>query len=154
MFDVLPEILRKSRRGMCPTCGAPLQLAEAGRNVRCNFCGGDCKLEHRLRKLEPEVQLDEIAQPDRTKGVTRWLSRQGKREQCECPGCGSSFEPQADHSHQKCPYCGSESKLEARLAALTTHNTQGPQQRTEADRLNQQRRLIDYPWDIWTEQLC
>lgn len=154
MFDVLPEILRKSRRGMCPTCGAPLKLIEAGRDARCDFCGGDCRLEHRLRKLEPEVGLDEAPKRDRVKGVTRWLSPKGKREQCECPGCGNSFAPETDHSHQKCPYCGSESKLEARLAALTPHNTQGPQRRTEADRLNQSRDKIDYPWDVWTEQLC
>jgi len=154
MFDVIPEILRKSRRGMCPTCGAPLKLVEAGRNTRCDFCGGDCKLEHRLRTLEPEVGLDPVQHTDRVKGATRWLSLKGKREQCECPGCGNSFEPVADHSHQKCPYCGSESKLEARLTVLTPDNVQAPQQRTEADRLNQQRNLVDYPLDVWTEQLC
>ena len=55
MTAVLPEILYRTKRGLCPGCGAPLSLAADVADVRCDFCGQAAVLERRLRKVEPEV---------------------------------------------------------------------------------------------------
>lgn len=150
MQEVLPHILAQARRGPCPTCGAPLQLAEAGREARCDFCGGGSELSFTLRAIEPEAAKLEKA---RIKGATRWLKKQAAYEPCTCPGCGAEFEADTSQSIQTCQYCGAQSKLETRLVPITTEDVAEPQERTKADVENQRRGRIDYPWSVAGEQL-
>ena len=150
MQEVLPHILAQARRGPCPTCGAPLQLTEAGREARCDFCGGGSELNYTLRAIEPEAAKLEKA---RIKGATRWIKKQAAYEPCTCPGCGAEFEADTSQSIQACKYCGAESKLETRLIPITTDDVAEPQERTRKDFENQSRDRIDYPWDIESEQL-
>jgi DNA-directed RNA polymerase subunit RPC12/RpoP len=151
MFDVIPGIMAQARRGICPTCGAPMQLAEAGRDARCDFCGGGSQLKFTLRALEPDAE--ELQKP-KLKGATRWIEKQAKFENVTCPGCGAEFEANASHSIQTCKYCGAQSKLETRLLPITTDDVDAPCERTEADVENARRDRIDHPWDLSTEQLC
>ncbi|MBZ0135620.1 MAG: OmpH family outer membrane protein [Planctomycetes bacterium] len=150
MHELLPHILAQARRGPCPTCGAPLQLAESGREARCNFCGGASTLSYTLRAIEPEAAKLEKA---RIKGATRWMKKQAAYEPCTCPGCGAEFNADTSQSIQSCKYCGAESKLETRLLPITTDDVAEPQERTRADAENQRRGRIDYPWSISGEQL-
>lgn len=150
MYDVLPETLARAQRGICPTCGAPMRLAEAGREARCDFCGGNSQLRFTLRALEPEAAKLEKAV---IKGATRWLSKQATYQDCTCPGCGATFQADAGHSIQTCKYCGAQSKLETRLVPITTDDVAEPQERTQADVENQNRDRIDYPWSVAGEQL-
>jgi DNA-directed RNA polymerase subunit RPC12/RpoP len=150
MNEVLPHILAQARRGPCPTCGAPLQLAEAGREARCDFCGGGSELSFTLRAIEPDAAKLEKA---RIKGATRWLKKQAAYEPCTCPGCGAEFEADTSQSIQTCEYCGAQSKLETRLVPITTEDVAEPQERTRADVENQNHRHIDYPWSVAGEQL-
>jgi hypothetical protein len=144
MFDVIPEVLSRSHRGICPTCGAAMPLAESGREARCDFCGGGSTLQHRLRAIE--ASTGELQAP-KIKGATRY-------EKCNCPGCGAEFDADTEQSIQTCKYCGTQSKLETRLVAITPEDVDPPQRRSDADRLNQSRKHVDYPWDVSTEQLC
>ncbi len=151
MFDVIPEVLSRSHRGICPTCGAAMPLAESGREARCAFCGGGSTLQHRLRAIE--ANAGDLQAP-KIKGATRWLKKQARYEKCTCPGCGAEFEADTEQSIQTCKYCGTQSKLETRLVAITADDIDPPQRRSHADRLNQSRKYVDYPWNISTEQLC
>lgn len=151
--EVLPDVLWRSRRGLCPNCGASLKLTDSGREVRCDFCGGSSQVERRLRKLEPEVAEQPLPKPQ-IKGATRWIRLHGARERCTCPGCGGEFEVGETQQIVRCTNCGTESKVEARMRALTTETVQGPQRRTRADQQNQHRKRIEYPWDVTTEMLC
>ncbi|MBX3461245.1 MAG: hypothetical protein KF696_14970 [Planctomycetes bacterium] len=150
MYDVIPESLSRARRGICPTCGAPLQLAESGRETRCAFCGGGSRLQYRLRAMESSAGA--LQRPD-IKGATRWLRKQGSYEKCTCPGCGAEFDANTEQTIQTCKYCGAQSKLETRLVAITTEDVDEPQERTEADLENQRRDRLDYPWAVGIEQL-
>lgn len=150
MQEVLPHILAQARRGPCPTCGAPLQLAESGREARCDFCGGGSELSFTLRAIEPEAAKLEKA---RIKGATRWIKKQAMFEPCTCPGCGAEFDADTGQSIQTCKYCGAQSKLETRLVPITTEDVAEPQERTKADVENQRRDRIDYPWSVAGEQL-
>lgn len=150
MYDVLPETLARAQRGICPTCGAPMRLAEAGREARCDFCGGNSQLRFTLRALEPEAAKLEKAV---IKGATRWLSKQATYQDCTCPGCGATFQADAGHSIQTCKYCGAQSKLETRLVPITTDDVPEPTERTRIDYENKFRDRLDYPWDVQTEQL-
>ncbi|MBK8207763.1 MAG: hypothetical protein IPK87_13395 [Planctomycetes bacterium] len=150
MYDVIPESLSRSHRGICPTCGAPLQLAESGRDARCAFCGGGSTLQYRLRGIESSAGT--LQRPD-IKGATRWLKKQASYEKCTCPGCGAEFDADTEQAIQTCKYCGAQSKLETRLVAITTDDVDPPQERTEADHENQRRDCIDYPWNVGIEQL-
>jgi DNA-directed RNA polymerase subunit RPC12/RpoP len=151
MFDVTPDSLSRSRRGICPTCGAAMPLAESGRLAKCSYCGGESSLEHRLRAVEAHAGT---LQSPRIKGATRWLRKHARYETCACPGCGAEFEADTEQSIQACKYCGTHCKLETRLAAITTDDVDPPRRRTRADLENERRDRIDYPWDIATEQLC
>jgi hypothetical protein len=151
MFDVIPGVMAQAKRGICPTCGAPMQLADAGREARCDFCGGNSQLKFTLRAIEPDAE--ELQKP-KVKGATRWIEKQAKFEDCICPGCGASFEANASQAIQTCKYCGAQSKLETRLLPITTQDVPAPQERTEADVENKHRDRLDYPWDLSTEQLC
>lgn len=151
MFDVIPGIMAQAQRGICPTCGAPMQLADAGRDARCDFCGGGSQLKFTLRALEPDAE--ELQKP-KMKGATRWIEKQAKFENVTCPGCGAEFEANASHSIQTCKYCGAQSKLETRLLPITTADVDAPCERTDADVENMRRGRIDYPWELGTEQLC
>lgn len=150
MYDVIPEVLSRARRGICPTCGAPLALAASGREAKCAFCGGGSTLQFRLRAIEASAGA--LQKPD-IKGATRWLSKHASYERCNCPGCGAEFDVQAEQAIQTCTFCGAQSKLETRLLPITTDDVQPPQCRTDADFMNGRRGRIDYPWDISTEQL-
>ncbi|MEZ5991981.1 MAG: hypothetical protein R3E76_06480 [Planctomycetota bacterium] len=150
MYDAIPEILAQAQRGICPTCGAPMRLAEAGRDAVCDFCGGGSQLRFTLREIEPEAA--KLIRPS-IKGATRWLEKQAKYEDCTCPGCGASFAVDAAQSIQTCQYCGAQSKLESRLVPITIDDVPAPAERTRADFTNQRRGRSDYPWDIETEQL-
>jgi DNA-directed RNA polymerase subunit RPC12/RpoP len=151
MFDVIPEVMSRSHRGICPTCGAAMPLAESGRDARCEFCGGGSTLQHRLRAIE--ASAGELQAP-KIKGATRWLRKQARYEKCNCPGCGAEFDADTEQSIQTCKYCGTQSKLETRLVAITAEDVEPPQRRTRADVDNQNSKRLDYPWEITTEQLC
>lgn len=150
MFDVIPEIMARAQRGICPTCGAPMKLTEAGRDAICDFCGGGSQLRFTLRALEPESAS---LQKPSIKGATRWLEKQARYQDCTCPGCGATFPANAAQSIQTCQYCGAQSKLESRLVPITTEDVPAPCERTKADFTNQRRDRTDYPWDVETEQL-
>lgn len=150
MYDVIPESLSRSHRGICPTCGAPLQLAESGRDARCTFCGGGSTLQYRLRAVEASAGA--LQRPD-IKGATRWLRKTATYEACTCPGCGAEFGADTEQAIQTCKYCGAESKLETRLVAITTDDVDEPRERTQADHDNQARDRLDYPWDVFVEQV-
>ncbi|MCC7508132.1 MAG: hypothetical protein IT464_02005 [Planctomycetes bacterium] len=150
MYDVIPESLSRSHRGICPTCGAPLQLAESGREARCAFCGGGSTLQYRLRAVEASAGA--LQRPD-IKGATRWLRKTATYETCTCPGCGAEFGADTEQAIQTCKYCGAQSKLETRLVAITADDVDPPQRRTRQDFENQRRDKLDYPWDVATEQL-
>ena len=128
-----------------------MQLADAGREARCSFCGGGSQLKFTLRAIEPDAA--ELQKP-KVKGASRWIEKQAKFEDCICPGCGASFAANASQAIQTCKYCGAQSKLETRLLPITTEDVPAPQERTDADLENKQRDRIDYPWDLSTEQLC
>lgn len=150
MFDLIPDVLSRAHRGICPTCGAAMPLAESGRQASCEFCGGSSELQHRLRAVE--ASAGELNAP-RIKGATRWLRKQARYESCTCPGCGAEFQADTEHSIQTCQYCGTQSKLETRLVAITPADVDPPQCRTRADLENQKRGRLDYPWSVGTEQL-
>ncbi|MHC4839346.1 MAG: hypothetical protein ACYTDT_00080 [Planctomycetota bacterium] len=150
MSEVIPEIMARAQRGICPTCGAPMNLAEAGRNTTCEFCGGGSQLKFTLREIEPDAE--ELQRPQ-IKGATRWLEKQAVYEECTCPGCGATIKANAAQGIQTCEHCGSQSKLETRLIPITTDDVPEPQERTGIDFENQRRDRLDYPWDVETEQL-
>ena len=76
MSEVLPGVLYRSKRGICPTCGAALKLREAGRLVKCEFCGGQSMLERRLRKLDGTLIEEELRHEGEDRASdTRHLAR-------------------------------------------------------------------------------
>lgn len=131
MTAVLPETLYRTKRGLCPGCGAPLALAADAPTTRCGFCGGEAVLERRLRKVEPDVAgaplrlyFDGDEADAETKGGPvkgRWVRskqfRQADVERAVCPGCGDEIEYADDHAAITCRSCGTDCRVERRLRA-------------------------------------
>jgi hypothetical protein len=125
----LPRVLFRTRRGLCPACGTPLELDDDVPEVTCRFCGSLAVLERRLRKVEPEVAgaplrlyLDAAAaEAGGTSAMVPWVRSKGYRqsnvERTVCPGCGDALEWKHDAERVDCPSCGSDCRLERRLWA-------------------------------------
>ncbi len=129
MSAELPRVLFRTKRGLCPGCGTPLELDDDVPEVTCRFCGSLAILERRLRKVEPEVEgaplrlyLDaEAAEAGETSASVPWVRSKGYRrsnvERTVCPGCGDALERKEDTERVDCPSCGSDGRLERRLWA-------------------------------------
>ena len=129
MSAELPRVLFRTRRGLCPACGTPLELDDDVPEVTCRFCGSLAVLERRLRKVEPEVEgaplrlyLDAAAaEAGGTSPSVPWVRSMGYRqstvERTLCPGCGDTLEWKHDAERVDCPSCGSDCRLERRLWA-------------------------------------
>ena len=125
----LPRVLFRTKRGLCPACGTPLELDDDVPEVTCRFCGSLAVLERRLRKVEPEVEgaplrlyLDAAAaEAGATSASVPWVRSKGYRqsdvERTVCPGCGDALEWKHDAERVDCPSCGSDCRLERRLWA-------------------------------------
>lgn len=156
MGELLPGILARSKRGLCPTCGAALDLKNSERLVTCGFCGGKSSVERRLRTLDGEVVLPELSEGEGREGDARWLAASLgdlRAETVACPGCGGEFEGALAHEILTCPSCGTQSKLERRMVRPRAEARVAPERRTEADFLLQQRGQSKLRWDVQTEQL-
>ncbi len=126
---VLPRVLYRTKRGLCPSCGTPLELDDDVPEVTCSFCGSRAVLERRLRKVEPEVEgaplrlyLDAgSAEAGDAAAAIPWVRSKGYRqsvvERTVCPGCGDALEWRDDAERVDCPSCGSDCRLERRLQA-------------------------------------
>jgi len=118
MYDRLPDTLFRTKRGICPCCGAPLPLSEDTSNLTCNFCGAKAVLERRLRRAEPEVQGAPLRQFD-SHDHTGWTRTDRLRETYStrptCPGCAQGIDAPEHASRFACPTCGTECHLERRL---------------------------------------
>ena len=143
MFHVLPDALARDHRGICPTCGSPLELSVADENTRCGQCGGESVLEHRAREIDAETGLPGDA--------TAWTDLRVDR--LACPRCEAALAVEPDEAVLDCGSCGTQSRLQARLSAVATDEIPRPQERTRIDFENRSRKRIDYPFDIETEQL-
>ncbi len=129
MSAALPRVLFRTRRGLCPACGTPLELDDDVPEVTCRFCGSLAVLERRLRKVEPEVAgaplrlyLDAAAaEAGGTSASVPWVRSKGYRQsnvdRTVCPGCGDALEWKSDAERVDCPSCGSDCRLERRLWA-------------------------------------
>ena len=156
MSEILPGILARSKRGLCPTCGAALKLKESERLVTCGFCGGQSSLERRLRRIDADLDLPELRQGEGREADTRWLSAalgESRPERVECPGCGGEFEGNLAHEILTCGSCGTQSKVERRMVRPHAEERLPPQRRTHADFLLQAHGDPRFKWDVQTEQL-
>lgn len=156
MNEILPGILARSRRGICPTCGAALQLKDSGRLVTCGFCGGESSLERRLRKIDGDVDLPELGWGEGPEPDTRWLAvALGERcaEKVTCPGCGDTFEGDLAHEILTCGSCGTQSKVERRMVRPQAVRHRKPKRRTRSDFERQSRGRSALEADVQTEQL-
>ncbi|QOV89623.1 hypothetical protein [Humisphaera borealis] len=126
MTAILPSILFKQKRGLCPGCGAPLPLDGDVAQLACGFCGQKAVLERRLRKVEPEVadaplRLYVDAESAEAQNLTRaaWVRSKQYREgivgRASCPGCGDGLDYEDDATAIHCRTCGTNSRLERRL---------------------------------------
>jgi hypothetical protein len=158
MPEILPGVLYRSKRGICPTCGAALQLKEAGRFVKCEFCGGESMVERRLRKLDGTLIEDELKRDgEHRESDTRHLARalgDAQAEAVNCPGCGMTFEGDIAHDIQTCAACGTQCKIERRMVRPQAEPREAPQRRNHADFQLQSREKSPLKWDVQTEQLC
>ena len=155
MTDILPHVLARAHRGLCPTCGAPLELSDSGSETACGFCGQETSVAWRLRRIEPHVDDHRDVEPDEELGGVAgpWQALHGRFGECSCPGCGSGFAIDTHHAILRCEHCGIESKVEARLVPITSDDVELPRERTKADFHNQSRGRIEHAFDIQTEQL-
>lgn len=158
MPEILPGFLYRSKRGICPTCGAALHLQEAGRFVKCEFCGGQSLVERRLRKLDAtldakELDAKEAGRDSDTRALARALGK-AEVEAVNCPGCGMTFEGNLAHDILKCASCGTQSKVERRMVRPQAEPRLAPQRRNRADFDLQSRGKSPLKWDVETEQLC
>ena len=160
MRELLPGILARSDRGLCPTCGAALDLKHSERLVTCGFCGAQSSVERRLRTLDGDVDLPELSQGlsqnEERESDTRWLAAalgERRAEKVNCPGCGGEFEGTLAHEILTCPSCGTQSKVERRMVRPQAEARLPPERRTEADFLLQRRGQSKLKWDVQTEQL-
>jgi DNA-directed RNA polymerase subunit M/transcription elongation factor TFIIS len=136
MTEVLPGFLFRSRRGICPTCGAALALKDSERFVKCGFCGQTSSLERRLRKLDADLNLPKLQEGAESKSDTRALARalgDAQAERVNCPGCGDEFEGHLAHEILTCPSCGTQSKVERRMVRPEAEPRVPPQRRNRAD---------------------
>lgn len=124
MLDRIPDTLFRTKRGLCPCCGAPLPLGEDTSNLTCAFCGARAVLERRLRRAEPEVAGAPLRQFDAHDhaGWTRTdRLRETFSERPTCPGCAQGIDPPEESSRFACPTCGTECHLERRLVPPPKH---------------------------------
>lgn len=158
MAELLPGILARSRRGLCPTCGAALDLREAGgRLVTCGFCGGQSSLERRLRRVDGDLELPALGAGEGREEDTRALAEalgESRPEAVKCPGCGDLIGGDLAHEILTCGSCGTQSKVERRMVRPRAEARALPQRRTRAEAVAQQRGESDLKWDVCTEQLC
>lgn len=133
MTQVLPEVLFRTKRGLCPGCGTPLPLDVDAPSLTCPFCGQEAVLERRLRKLEPEVDgaplriyfdshqaASGTAEPERAPWFRSPRLRQAVVERTVCPGCGDGIDLDDDDvtvTTVRCRSCGTDSRVERRLWA-------------------------------------
>jgi hypothetical protein len=156
MSEVLPGILARSRRGLCPTCGAALQLKDSERLVTCGFCGAQSSIERRLRKQDADVDLPELGPGEGEEQDMRWLAAargESRPEKVACPGCGDAFEGDLAHEILTCPSCGTQCKVERRMVRPWAEAPVAPERRTRADFELQRRGGSALKWDVETEQL-
>jgi hypothetical protein len=156
MSELLPGILARSRRGLCPTCGAALDLRGEGRLVTCGFCGTQSGVERRLRTIDGDVTLKELDARQTDTSDAHWLAvalGEKEAERVTCPGCGDAFEGDLAHDILKCASCGMECKVERRMVRPDAEKRLPPQRRTRADFEKQFRGDTTLRWDVQTEQL-
>lgn len=156
MAELLPGILARSRRGLCPTCGAALDLEEAGRLVTCGFCGGQSALERRLRRVDGDLDLPELGDGAGGEEDTRALAAalgESRPEEVKCPGCGDAIAGDLAHEIVTCGSCGTQSKVERRMVRPRAEERALPQRRTREEFVRQRRGESELKWDVCTEQL-
>lgn len=124
MLDRLPDTLFRTKRGLCPCCGAPLPLSDDTSNITCGFCGATAVLERRLRRAEPEVPGAPLRQFD-SHDHAGWTRTDRLRESYSnrptCPGCALAIDEPEHSSAVTCPGCGTECHLERRLVPPPVH---------------------------------
>ncbi len=156
MSELLPGILARSRRGLCPTCGAALDLRGEGRLVTCGFCGTQSGVERRLRTVDGDLKLEELDARDADTSDAHWLAIALGEEEAEkvtCPGCGDAFEGDLAHDILRCASCGMQCKVERRMVRPEAEERRPPERRTRVDFEKQFRGDTSYRWDVQTEQL-
>jgi hypothetical protein len=153
--ELLPLFLTRARRGLCPTCGAPLPLEDSDRLVTCGFCGGAAMLERRLRKIDADVALPELSSSSGAADVRSLAQALGpaRAERLPCPGCGDALEGSLAHEVLTCGSCGTQSKVERRMVRPAAQPRTAPRRRTRAE-FQAQRGSATPGWDVETEQLC
>lgn len=118
MYDKIPATLFRTKRGLCPSCGAPLPLGEDASNIACGFCGGRAVLQRRLRRAEPEVEGAPLRQFD-AHDQAGWERTDELREtytrRATCPGCGQGIDEPEHGERFACGACGTECHVERRL---------------------------------------
>lgn len=124
MYDRIPDTLFRTKRGLCPCCGAPLPLSEDTSNLTCGFCGARAVLERRLRRAEPEVEGAPLRQFD-SHDHAGWIRtdrlREAYSDRPTCPGCSQGIDAPEHASRFACPACGTECHLERRLVPPPVH---------------------------------
>lgn len=120
--EPVPRSLQRVQCALCPTCGAPLALAADAARVECEYCGEEAVVQRRLRTIEAELvpgtDPSLVARPPAPFLPAHALTK-GGRTVGQCPNCASPVEGSAEHGRQghfECTYCGTRSKVEARLA--------------------------------------
>jgi LSD1 subclass zinc finger protein len=121
----IPDILFRTKRGLCPNCGAPLRINPDEPMSACGFCGGKALLERRLRRAEPQVSGTPLRlyfnAEEQQHGVSPWVLRgqvgDRQEEEANCPGCGDVLHYSSDATIVNCPSCGTDSRVERRLRA-------------------------------------